>query len=103
MKESKVLEWHTDKLKLSKISNAFLQAVFDHILGRDVVHELMQVSETMAVSNGHLPNSYEEGEDKPMLVVKKSGDGPGITALLNRQLQGEHAPLLRAPPPHLHC
>jgi hypothetical protein len=43
----------------------------------------------MAVSNGHLPNSYEEGEDKPMLVVKKSGDGPGITALLNRQLQGK--------------
>lgn len=43
----------------------------------------------MAVSNGHLPNSYEEGEDKPMLVVKKAGDGPGITALLNRQLQGE--------------
>lgn len=42
----------------------------------------------MAVSNGHLPNSYEEGEDKPMLVVKKAGDGPGITAILNRQLQG---------------
>lgn len=49
---------------------------------------MFQVSETMAVSNGHLPNSYEEGEDKPMLVVKKAGDGPGITALLNRQLQG---------------
>lgn len=43
----------------------------------------------MSVSNGHLPNSYEEGEDKPMLVVKKAGDGPGITALLNRQLQGK--------------
>lgn len=52
-----------------------------------------QVSETMAVSNGHLPNSYEEGEDKPMLVVKKAGDGPGITALLNRQLQGKESEL----------
>ncbi|XP_063534566.1 uncharacterized protein LOC134744619 isoform X3 [Cydia strobilella] len=88
MEESRVLVWHRDKLKLSIMSDAFLQAVFDHILGRDVVHKLMQVSETMAVSNGHLPNSFEEGEDKPMLVVKKSGDGPGITALLNRQLQG---------------
>ncbi|CAH0720212.1 unnamed protein product, partial [Brenthis ino] len=87
MEESRVLVWHRDKLKLSIISDAFLQAVFDHILGRDVVHKLMQVSETMSVSNGHLPNSYEEGEDKPMLVVKKAGDGPGITALLNRQLQ----------------
>ncbi|XP_049872758.1 blood vessel epicardial substance-like isoform X2 [Pectinophora gossypiella] len=87
MEESRVLVWHRDKLKLSIMSDAFLQAVFDHILGRDVVHKLMQVSETMGVSNGHLPNSFEEGEDKPMLVVKKAGDGPGITALLNRQLQ----------------
>ncbi|XP_069358041.1 blood vessel epicardial substance-like isoform X2 [Maniola hyperantus] len=100
MEESRVLVWHRDKLKLSIMSDAFLQAVFDHILGRDVVHKLMQVSETMSVSNGHLPNCYEEGEDKPMLVVKKAGDGPGITALLNRQLQGEHAPLLRPTPSH---
>nr|CAD7409193.1 unnamed protein product [Timema poppensis] len=47
-----------------------------------------QVSETMAASNnGHLPNTLDEGEDKPMLIVKRSGDGPGITALINRQLQ----------------
>lgn len=43
----------------------------------------------MAAShNGHVP-SMEEGEDKPMLIVKKPSDGPGITALINRQLQGE--------------
>ncbi|PSN33923.1 hypothetical protein C0J52_19323 [Blattella germanica] len=49
---------------------------------------LVQVSETMAASNnGHLPNSLDDGEDKPMLIVKKTGDGPGITALINRQLQ----------------
>lgn len=44
MEESRVLVWHRDKLKLSIMSDAFLQAVFDHILGRDVVHKLMQVS-----------------------------------------------------------
>jgi hypothetical protein len=50
----------------------------------------VQVSETMAASNnGHLPNSFDDGEDKPMLIVKKTGDGPGITALINRQLQGK--------------
>lgn len=43
MEESRVLVWHRDKLKLSIMSDAFLQAVFDHILGRDVVHKLMQV------------------------------------------------------------
>lgn len=41
-----------------------------------------------ASNNGHLPN-MEDGEDKPMLIVKKPGDGPGITALINRQLQGK--------------
>lgn len=42
----------------------------------------------MAASNGFLPSSYEDGEDKPMLLMKKNGDGHGITALINRQLQG---------------
>jgi len=42
-----------------------------------------------ASNNGHLPNSFDDGEDKPMLIVKKTGDGPGITALINRQLQGK--------------
>lgn len=111
MEESRVLIWHRDKLKLTIITDQFLQAVFDHILGRDVVKKLMQVSETMAAAhNGHLPNSLEDGEDKPMLVVKKTGDGPGITALINRQLQEdslmcEHDPLLThvGHPPSLHA
>ena len=44
MEESRVLLWHRDKLKLTIITDSFLQAVFDHILGRDVVKKLMQVS-----------------------------------------------------------
>ncbi|XP_054270498.1 blood vessel epicardial substance-like isoform X3 [Macrosteles quadrilineatus] len=89
MEDSRVLLWHRDKLKLSIITDQFLQAVFDHILGRDVVKKLMQVSETMSATNshnGHLAN-MDETDDKPMLIVKKTGDGPGITALINRQLQ----------------
>lgn len=43
MEEARVLIWHRDKLKLSIITDQFLQAVFDHILGRDVVKKLMQV------------------------------------------------------------
>jgi len=43
MEESRVLIWHRDKLKLTIITDQFLQAVFDHILGRDVVKKLMQV------------------------------------------------------------
>lgn len=97
MEESRVLIWHRDKLKLSIMAEPFLQAVFDHILGRDVVKKLMQVtqvSETMAATNGFLPGGYDDAEDKPMLMTKKSSEGHGITALINRQLQEEHAPLL---------
>lgn len=49
----------------------------------------MQVSESMANSNGFYPSLYDEGDDKPMVLMKKNGDGHGITALINRQLQGE--------------
>lgn len=44
LEEARVLIWHRDKLKLSIINNHFMQAVFDHILGRDVVKKLIQVS-----------------------------------------------------------
>ena len=43
MEESKILLWHRDKLKLSIISDKFLQTVLDHILSRDVVNKLIQV------------------------------------------------------------
>jgi blood vessel epicardial substance len=43
--ESKVLIWHRDKLKLSIMSDEFLQIAFDHILAKDVVKKLMQVSQ----------------------------------------------------------
>ncbi|XP_008202836.1 blood vessel epicardial substance isoform X1 [Nasonia vitripennis] len=107
MEESRVLLWHRDKLKLSIISDQFLQAVFDHILGRDVVKKLMQVSETMAAAssqqllqqqqqqqqqqNGQVIGlSHDTELDAKMFVVKKTNDSQGITALISRQLQGKN-------------
>ena len=55
----------------------------------------MQVSETMAHNgNGHITsngNGHGNEDDKPMLLIKKSIDsqGNGLTALINKQLQGE--------------
>lgn len=52
----------------------------------------MQVSETMAQSNGFvMSNGAYDDDDKPMLMLKKSIDsqGNGLTALINKQLQGE--------------
>ncbi|KAG5324377.1 POPD1 protein, partial [Acromyrmex charruanus] len=104
MEESRILLWHRDKLKLSIISDQFLQAVFDHILGRDVVKKLMQVSETMAASSHQQQNgqiiglggigALENDPDTKLFVVKKTGDSQGITALISRQLQEERMPLL---------
>lgn len=45
MEESRVLIWHRDKLRLSIINDTFLQTIFDHILGKDVVKKLMQVTQ----------------------------------------------------------
>lgn len=45
MEESRVLIWHRDKLRLSIINDSFLRTVFDHILGKDVVKKLMQVTQ----------------------------------------------------------
>ncbi|XP_067642303.1 blood vessel epicardial substance isoform X8 [Eurosta solidaginis] len=56
--------------------------------------DYFQVSESIA-SNGFLPSgNYDDAEDKPMLIMKKNVEGHGLTALINRQLQEEHIPLL---------
>jgi blood vessel epicardial substance len=50
MEESRVLIWHRDKLKFAIMAEPFLQAVFDHILGRDVVKKLMQVTQVSTIN-----------------------------------------------------
>lgn len=54
MEESRLLIWHRDKLRLSIINDSFLQTVFDHILGKDVVKKLMQVTQVNVVKSNHL-------------------------------------------------
>ncbi|XP_042862153.1 popeye domain-containing protein 3-like isoform X1 [Penaeus japonicus] len=96
IEDSRVLIWHRDKLKLTIMGDQFLQAVFDHILGRDVVKKLMQIAEFRRVneslsgmSNGHcVANLADDSETKPLLVVKKGEESGSITAIINRQLQG---------------
>lgn len=41
--------------------------------------------------NGHITSNGYDEDDKPMLLMKKSIDsqGNGLTALINKQLQGE--------------
>lgn len=100
IEDSRVLIWHRDKLKLTIMGDQFLQAVFDHILGRDVVKKLMQIAEFRRVNeslsgmgNGHcIANLSDESETKPLLVVKKGEESGSITAIINRQLQVNDTP-----------
>ena len=43
IEDARVLQWHRDKLKLS--IDEYLKTMFDHILAKDVVKKLMQVSQ----------------------------------------------------------
>lgn len=53
MEESRVLIWHRDKLRLSIIGEPYLQTVFDHVLGKDVVKKLMQVTQVSGIGHTH--------------------------------------------------
>lgn len=64
MEESRVLIWHRDKLKLSIMAEPFLQTVFDHILGRDVVKKLMQVTQVCQISINFIKYLYSSKLDK---------------------------------------
>ena len=46
LEECSILVWHRDRLKFHLMADSFLQVVFDHVLGRDVVKKLMQVGKS---------------------------------------------------------
>ena len=46
LEETKVLVWHRDKLKLTLMETPYLYTVFEHIIARDVVRKLAQVTKT---------------------------------------------------------
>ena len=45
-----VLVWHRDKIKHQVMGDHHLQAVLDHVLARDVVKKLLQVSLFLSLS-----------------------------------------------------
>ncbi|XP_043209794.1 popeye domain-containing protein 3-like [Amphibalanus amphitrite] len=59
LQESRVLVWHRDKLKLNIMEDQFLKAVFDNVLGRDVVQKLLQVDRIFSSGGGLVPGSGE--------------------------------------------
>ncbi|XP_042911069.1 popeye domain-containing protein 3 [Parasteatoda tepidariorum] len=88
LEESQVLVWHRDKLKLSICNDSFLQAVFDNILGKDVVKKLLLVSETSCNGNGFYVCEDVVAETTKLLAKSKNKPGQtGLSVLLSRQVK----------------
>ncbi|XP_055945887.1 blood vessel epicardial substance-like [Argiope bruennichi] len=82
----RVLVWHRDKLKLSISDDIFLQAVFDNILGKDVVKKLLLVSESSCNGVGFYVCDDVVAETTKLLSKNKQGQ-TGLGVLLTRQVK----------------
>ncbi|CAG0913127.1 unnamed protein product [Notodromas monacha] len=128
LENSTVIMWHRDRLKLSIMRDQFLQAVFDHIVGRDVVRKLLQVSDTLSTAtmlrcekraagafgdskggNGIIDSRADSvPNNKPVVVVHRV-DKPGQESVTNHVLDShasgrkryEEEPLLATKPDRL--
>ncbi|XP_075552400.1 popeye domain-containing protein 1-like [Dermacentor variabilis] len=58
MERCRVVVWNRDKLKLTISGDTFLQAVFDNVVGKDVVRKLLFVTESTQ-NNQHAENASE--------------------------------------------
>jgi len=76
-----VLVWHRDKLKFFLQKHPFLEAVFDHVLGRDVVRKLIQVQ----VSS----------DENALIVQKKGRNRDFLSTLLGNPHRGEDKPKIK--------
>lgn len=81
-----MLVWHRDKLKLSISDDIFLQAVFDNILGKDVVKKLLLVSESSCNGVGFYVCDDVVAETTKLLSKNKQGQ-TGLGVLLTRQVK----------------
>lgn len=86
LEECRLLIWHRDKLKLTISNDQFLQAVFDNILGKDVVKKLLLVSESSCNGVGLYVCEDVVAETTKLLSKTKEGQ-TGLSVLLTRQVK----------------
>jgi len=100
LEECSILVWHRDRLKFHLMADSFLQVVFDHVLGRDVVKKLMQPPLRLLLKgqpSPHLPSTMvqqpdlgtpgsgdvDDWDDKAALMVKQGLDQGLVASLLS--------------------
>lgn len=86
LEECRLLVWHRDKLKLTICTDQFLQAIFDNILGKDVVKKLMLVTESSCNGIGYYVCDDVLAETTKLLSKCKEGRS-GLDVLLSRQIK----------------
>lgn len=67
MDRCRVVVWNRDKLKLTISGDTFLQAVFDNVVGKDVVRKLLFVTE----STQNHPHAENASETTKLLIQMK--------------------------------
>lgn len=70
LERCRLVVWNRDKLKLTISGDSFLQAVFDNVLGKDVVKKLLFVTETSAHNGLDLDASSET--TKLLIQIKEA-------------------------------
>lgn len=82
LEKCRVVVWNRDKLKLTISGDAFLKAVFDNVVGKDVVKKLLFVMESSSNGVVHDPDSVSESTK---LLIQMKNEKSGMGVLLNRQ------------------
>jgi len=71
VEDSRVVVWHRDKLRLKLDEDEFLREMFDHVIGRDVVRKLIQVSDSVSCVSQlkeHLQTrEYNSEQNEPLV------------------------------------
>ncbi|XP_040576770.1 popeye domain-containing protein 3 isoform X2 [Lepeophtheirus salmonis] len=76
LEDSRILIWHRDRLKLTLMKNQFLQTVFEHIIGRDVVKKLTQSQQEDDVNSVKFVIESDDIEsEKPWYAAKTANNG----------------------------
>ncbi|XP_064473684.1 blood vessel epicardial substance-like [Ornithodoros turicata] len=76
----RLLVWNRDKLKLTISGDPFLRAVFDNVVGKDVVKKLLFVTSCNGLANHEMDAASETTK---LLIQMKEGKA-GMDVLLNR-------------------
>lgn len=98
MDRCRVVVWNRDKLKLTISGDTFLQAVFDNVVGKDVVRKLLFVTE----STQNNPNAENASETTKLLIqMKENAVRKASHGEKGETLRVAHCTVITPPPHHM--